>query len=115
MTDLSQLKTLILNFRNARDWKQFHTPRNLAESLVLESGEVLEHFQWKTDDQIIEHLKEHKEEFSNELADVFNYLLLLAHETDIDLVKAVEHKIKISEVKYPVEKSKSKTTKYTKL
>lgn len=112
---LSDLQKLIVDFRDKRDWKQFHTPRNLAESLVLEASEVLEHFQWKNEDEIKEHLEKHKEEFSHELADVLNYLLLLANETNIDLSEALQSKLKLSDQKYPIEKSKGKHSKYSEL
>lgn len=112
---LSDLQKLIVDFRDKRDWKQFHTPRNLAESLVLEAGEVLEHFQWKSENEIKEHLKNNKEDFSHELADVLNYLLLLANETNIDLSEALQSKLRISDKKYPVEKSKGKHSKYSEL
>lgn len=115
MNDLDELTKTIKKFRDERDWKQFHTPRNLAESLVLEAAEVLEHFQWKNEEEIREHLKKNKTEFSHELADVLNYLLLLAHETGVDLQKAMLSKLAISDKKYPVQKTKGKATKYTKL
>lgn len=115
MDDFKILIDTIINFRNKRDWKQFHTPRNLAESLVLEASEVLEHFQWKNEDEIQEHLKKNKTEFGHELADVLNYLLLLADETGIDLQKALLSKLELNNKKYPVIKAKGKATKYTKL
>ena len=95
-----------------RDWKQFHTPRNLASSIVLEVAEVLEIFQWKLDNDIS---KEDVEEIKDELADVFICLLLFAHSLDIDLIKAANKKIVKNEKKYPVEKAKGSSTKYTKL
>jgi NTP pyrophosphatase (non-canonical NTP hydrolase) len=115
MTDLSILQKLIVVFRDKRDWKKFHSPKNLAESLILEAGEVLEYFQWKNDEEINQYLKNNKKAFSYELADVLNYLLLLANETDIDLEEALISKLKVNETKYPIEKSKGKNTKYNKL
>ena len=115
MKNFNNAITAIKKFRDARDWKQFHNPRNLAESLVLEAAEVMEHFQWKTDREIKEHLKKNKRDFSHELADVLHYLILLAEETNVDLLQAVEEKLAISELKYPVSKSKGKAIKYNKL
>ncbi len=102
----------ILKFRNERDWEQYHTPRNLACSLSIEAAEVLEIFQWKMNEEISD---QDKERLQEELADVFYYLLLLAHTSDIDLKKALLDKIRINAEKYPVEKSKGKSTKYTEL
>lgn len=115
MSDIDKLLTLVRRFRDERDWKQFHTPRNLAESLVLEAAEVLEHFQWKTDKEITDYLKKHKQEFSHELADALIYILMLADSQGIDLGVAVREKMKLNAKKYPVSKSKGKATKYTKL
>jgi len=105
----------ILNFRNARNWKQFHNPKDLAISLSLEASEVLEHFQWKSKEEIEKYIKTHKEHIGEKLADVFAYLLLLSHELKVDLIDAADKKIKKNAEKYPVKKSKGVHTKYTKL
>lgn len=110
-----ELTKLILAFRDQREWKKFHTPKNLAESLVLEAAEVLEHFQWKTDEEVSEHLRKNSTNFSHELADVLNYLLLLADATGVDLEKAVRDKLKVSEKKYPKAKASGNALKYTEL
>lgn len=115
MSTLKSLITKIKNFRDKRNWRQFHTPRNLAESLVLEAAEVLEYFQWKSEKEAINHLKTHKAEFAYELADVLNYLILLADSTGIKLDKALESKLKLNDKKYPVRKSKGLAKKYTEL
>jgi len=70
MSDLSDLQKKIIAFRDARDWKQFHNPKDLSISLVLEATELLEHFQWKSHEEMTEHVKTHKIEVSDELADV---------------------------------------------
>lgn len=109
------MKTLvnkILQFRDNRDWRQFHTVKNLASSLSIEAAEVLEVFQWKLDR---EPTSDEKAKLEEELADVFYYLLLLAHESDIDLEQALLKKLEVNERKYPVEKSRGKSTKYTEL
>ncbi|MEK7070380.1 MAG: nucleotide pyrophosphohydrolase [Patescibacteria group bacterium] len=115
MSDIKKLTKKIIKFRKDRDWEQFHTPKDLAVSLSLEAGEVLEHFQWKNSREIEEHIKDNKEEIGDELADVFNYLLLMAHDFKIDLAKAAEKKINKSAQKYPIAKSKGRHTKYNKL
>jgi len=112
---LKELTEKLIDFRNRRDWKQFHTPRNLAESLAIESAEVLELFQWKSREEVEKYLEEHKKDLAEEIADVLNYLLLLAHETEIDPTKALEEKIKLNEKRYPEKKSKGTAKKYTEL
>ncbi len=102
----------ILKFRDQRDWKQFHLPKNLAISLSLEASEVLELFQWsKTND-----LPKGKErELEEELADVYYWLILLAHQYNVDLDKALDNKMKKNAKHYPINKAKGKADKYTKL
>jgi len=115
MSDIKKLTEKIKKFRDARDWKQFHNPKDLALSLVLESAEVLEHFQWKSKEEINKYIVENKNEIGEELADVFYWVLLMSHDLDIDIIKASEEKLKKNEEKYPVEKAKGKHTKYNKL
>lgn len=115
MSQISELTKHIQHFSIARDWKQFHNPKDLALSLVLESTEVLEHFQWKNGEQIGKHIETHKEEISEELADVATYLFQLADDLGIDLAKAIENKLEKSNAKYPVEKAKGTSKKYTEL
>ena len=113
--DISELQKKIVAFRDARNWKQFHNPKDLAISLVLEAGEFIEHFQWKNADEIEQHIRSNKEEISDELADVLYWVLLIANDLDIDLVKALNKKLKKNEAKYPVEKAKGSHKKYTEL
>ena len=115
MKTIEELTHRIIDFRNVRDWKQFHNPKDLAISLVLEATEVMEHFQWKNEEEIEEHIKTHKEEVSDELADVLYWVLLMSHDLNIDVLDALEKKIKKNESKYPVEKARGKHTKYNKL
>ena len=112
LTDLVQR---IIDFREARDWKQFHNPKDLAISLVLEATEVLEHFQWKSKEEMETHVVAHKDGIADELADVFYWVLLMSHDLDIDLLAALEKKIEKNEQKYPSEKSKGNHKKYTDL
>ncbi len=104
-------------FRDERDWDQFHHPKDLAEGLVIEAGEVLEHFLWKNNDELEEHFKnkENKAELAAELADTLHFILLLAEKLQIDLDEATKAKLVESGNKYPVEKSKGRAVKYTKL
>lgn len=113
MPDLEDLAARILAFREARDWARFHTPRNLAASLSIEAAELLEIFQWDLEDTPVDTAR--RERISEELADTIIYALLLAHESGVDLAHAVEEKLRENERKYPVEKSKGRSTKYTEL
>jgi dCTP diphosphatase len=115
MNTLEDLTTKITTFRDARDWKQFHNPKDLALSLVLEAAEVMEHFQWKNEDEIKTYLVSNKEAVSEELADVLYWVLLMAHDLNIDIGTAVDKKMQKNEEKYPIEKAKGKHTKYTDL
>ncbi len=115
MGDLEKLQKRVVEFRDARDWKQFHNPKDMAISMVLEASEFIEHFQWKNEKEIKEHLKKHKTEVSEELSDVFYWILLIANDLDIDLVDIFEKKMKKNEAKYAVEKSKGTHKKYTEL
>lgn len=115
MSDIAQLTKRIITFRDRRDWKQFHNPKDLSVSLVLEAGEVLEHFQWKNDQEMEKHVEEHRAEIGEELADTLYWILLLAHDTNIDLVEAFEKKMEKNEKKYPVDKAKGSHKKYTEL
>lgn len=115
MKNINELTKRIIAFRNARDWKQFHNPKDLAISLVLEANEVMEHFQWKNKDEIEKYIKSNKSDIGEELADVLYWVLLMSHDLKINVLDALEKKIKKNEDKYPVEKAKGKHTKYNKL
>ncbi len=115
---MSEIKTLtekIKKFRDERDWMQFHNPKDVALSLVLEAAEVLEHFQWKKPQEVEDHAKACKDEIADELADVAMYLFELADNLGIDLSKAIDAKLAKNALKYPIEKAKGKHTKYNKL
>ena len=102
------IKSKVLNFRNERNWKQFHTPENLAKSISIEAAELLENFQWNSKDYDIENIKD-------ELADIMTYVILFADHFDFDLEQIVLDKLKKNEEKYPVSKAYGKSTKYNKL
>ena len=115
MPDIKELTEKIRKFRDERDWMQFHNHKDMALSLVLEAAEVLEHFQWKSPDEIVKYAKTHKDEIAEELADVGMYLFELADNIGIDLREAMEKKIEKNNSNYPVEKARGKHTKYDKL
>lgn len=115
MSDIDTLRQKVLAFRDARDWKQFHNPKDMAISLALEAAELLEHFQWKNSGEVSEHLSKRKEEVEDELADVLYWVLLIANDLDVDLHRALTNKLEKSAAKYPIEKAKGKHTKYTEL
>lgn len=112
---IDELTKRILEFRDARDWKQFHNPKDVSLSLVLEATEVMEHFQWKNIKEMEQYLEVHKEEIGEELADVLYWILLMGHDFKIDVLDALEKKIQKNESKYPVAKAKGNHTKYTSL
>lgn len=115
MSDIKEITKRILKLRDERDWKQFHTPKDMALSLVLEATEVMEHFQWKTREEVEKYVKTHKEEIGDELADVLCWVLLLCNDLDIDIYKAALKKMEKTKKKYPVEKFKGRADKYDKL
>lgn len=102
----------ILKFRDDRDWKQFHNPKDLAISISLEAAELLEVFQWSGSDTLCE---QKKDKIKEELADVINYCVLMADVCGLDMDEIVQEKIKINNEKYPVKKSKGKSDKYSEL
>lgn len=107
----------IKKFRDERDWKQFHNPKDMAEAMVIESSELLELFLWKSQKESQDFLKNRKnlEEVSDELADIAWFLFEFADNFGIDIEKAIDKKLKKNAKKYPVNKSKGIATKYTKL
>ncbi|MDO8729291.1 MAG: nucleotide pyrophosphohydrolase [bacterium] len=115
MKNITELTKRIITFRDARDWKQFHNPKDVALSLVLEAAEVMEHFQWKSKKEMEKYIITNKIDIGEELADVLYWVLLMSHDLRIDVLDMLEKKIKKNEEKYPVEKAKGKHTKYNKL
>jgi len=112
---LNDLKRRLREFAEARDWEQFHSPKNLSMALSAEVAEILEHFQWLTEEQSKNLPKDKLAEVETELADTLIYLVRLADKLDIDLLKAAESKIEVNEQKYPVDKAKGNAKKYTEL
>jgi NTP pyrophosphatase (non-canonical NTP hydrolase) len=104
-------------FRDARDWSQFHTPKNLAAAIAIEAAELQERFLWKTDKEIERDLKDDAKRHVvvEEVADVFLFALLLADRLDIDVGKAIADKLAANEQKYPVALARGNARKYTEL
>src|SRR5437879_4768142 len=105
----------IREFRDERDWAQFHNRKDMAEAICIEAAELLEHFLWKRPDQSVEAAKEQKGAVSDDIADIAIYLFELADNLDINLLRAMEEKLKQNEHRYPISKAKGKNLKYTKL
>lgn len=93
---MEELREKIIKFQSERDWKQFHTPENLAKSISIESAELLEHFQWNKEYDI--------NEVADELADVLNYCILMADALDLDVKEIVLNKMEKNAIKYPSKK-----------
>ena len=115
MSDFQRTIERIRAFRDARDWMQFHNPKNLACSLVIEAAELLELFQWKTPEESEALIASKREAIEHEMADIAVYLFELADNLGIDLLKAIATKMDHNEAKYPVEKAKGSAAKYTEL
>ncbi len=112
---LESLKLQLRQFAADRDWNQFHSPKNLAAALSVEAAELLEPFQWLTQEESRDLPPAKKEAVRQEMADVFIYLISLANCLDIDLLKAAEDKLAINAAKYPVEKARGNAAKYDEL
>lgn len=116
MTDtLRDLATQLDQFAQERDWQQFHSPKNLASALVVETGELLEHFQWLTEAQSRELAPEKRDAVGAEIADVLLYLIQLANALGIDPVAAAQAKLKLNALKYPVDRARGSSKKYDEL
>lgn len=102
---MKKIMKMIDDFNTEREWHQFHTPANLAKSIVIEASELLELFQWQDQPKSLDNLKE-------ELADVLSYCLMLAQHYDLDLEDILEAKIKKNALKYPTDKAKGRSEKY---
>lgn len=104
MDSLDDLNRRLKQFAVERDWEQFHNPKNLVMALAGETGELLEHFQWLTEEQSASLPADKKEEVALEMADIFIYLIRCAERLDVDLVDAAYRKMAINESRYPAEK-----------
>jgi NTP pyrophosphatase (non-canonical NTP hydrolase) len=115
MNEIKEITEKIKIFRDDRDWMQFHDPKNMAVSIIIEASELLEHFQWKTKEEVQQYLEANKDDVKDEIADIAMYLFELADNLGLDLIKAMEQKIEKNSKKYPIAKAKGRHTKYTKL
>jgi len=112
LTEIPKLQERLRAFAEQRDWKQFHSPKNLSMALIVEAGELAEHFQWLTQEESFNLVNEKLEAVGEELADIFVYLVRLADQLDIDLSEVVERKIGLNELKYPADKVRGSAKKY---
>ncbi len=110
---LTELKQKLQTFVDARDWAQFHSPKNLAMAMIVEAAELVEHFQWDTETESRSLSAEKREQVGHELADTFVYLLRISQVLDIDLIQAANDKIELNAKKYPIDKARGKNNKYT--
>jgi NTP pyrophosphatase (non-canonical NTP hydrolase) len=109
---LHKLKKKLRNFAEKRDWEQFHSPKNLAMALIVEAAELVEHFQWMSQEESMQLSQKKQTAVSEELADILIYLVRLADRLDINLAQAVDRKMQINAEKYPEEQSRGSADKY---
>jgi NTP pyrophosphatase (non-canonical NTP hydrolase) len=112
---LADLAREVVRFRDERDWKQFHRPKEMAISLALEAGELLELMQWRDGAELEAHLRERRDRVGEELADVLYWVVLMAHDLGIDLTSAFRAKMSANAAKYPLERARGSSRKYTEL
>jgi dCTP diphosphatase len=110
---MKELIKEIREFARERDWDQFHSPKNLAMALIVEVSEIVEHFQWLTEEQSRNLSSKQIEEIKDEIADVLIYLMNFTDKLGVDPTSAVKEKIKKNRIKYPIEKAKGTAKKYT--
>ena len=111
--DLNELQGRLRHFADERDWAQFHSPKNLSMALSVEVAEIAEHFQWLTEQQSRDLSQDKKLEVSQELADTLIYLVRLADQLDIDLLDATEKKLLVNEKRYPADRVRGNSKKYS--
>ncbi|MFL0810459.1 MAG: nucleotide pyrophosphohydrolase [Agarilytica sp.] len=109
---IEELTQALLAFAEARDWKQFQSPKNLSMAIAVEAAELMEHFQWLSTEASTQLPTDKKQAASYELADVFMYTLLLAKRMNIDLMNATQEKMRINEEKYPADLVRGSAKKY---
>lgn len=112
---LTELRDSLRAFAEERDWDQFHSPKNLAAALSVEAAELLENFQWLTEEQSKKLPPADIEKVRQEMADVLLYLIRLADKLDVNLVAAARDKLKLNAQKYPAEKARGSAKKYSDL
>jgi dCTP diphosphatase len=112
---LTQLRDALRQFAAERDWDQYHSPKNLASALSVEAAELLERFQWLTEDQSRNLAPDELQKVREEMADVLNYLVRLADKLDVNLLEAAREKIALNALKYPADKARGSAKKYSDL
>lgn len=112
---IPQLAQRLQQFADARDWGPFHSPKNLASALIVEAGELLEHFQWMTEAQSRNLDADKKQAVAHEMADVLLYLVQLSSALGVDLMAAAREKMAINESRYPVDQARGSSRKYDEL
>lgn len=115
MDKIKKLTSEIIKFRDERDWQKFHNPKDVALSLVLEATELLEHFQWKNNEEISNYVEKSSNEIGEELADILYWVLLMSNDLKVDISSALEDKMEKNKAKYPINLSKGNNIKYNKL
>lgn len=115
MSDIKDIIEKIRQFRDERDWMQFHDHKNMAVSIIIEAAELLEHFQWKEKEEIDEYVVKHRDEIEEEIADIAIYLFELADNLQLDLSETILKKLDLNRKKYPAQKAKGSAKKYDKL
>lgn len=113
MAELEQIQARIRSFRDERDWARFHNPKDMAIAISLEAGELLEHFLWKSPEEVETRVESHREEITGEIADIAIYLSELADNLGIDLLAAMEEKITKNEERYPADRVRGSSRKYS--
>jgi len=112
MSELTELIERVNGFAAERDWDQFHSPKNLSMALIAEAAELVEHFQWLTEQQSYELPEDKLEQVRLELADIFVYLLRISEKLGVNLMQAAHQKISLNEQKYPADQVKGSSKKY---
>lgn len=113
--EIEELQASLRNFATERDWEQFHSPKNLATALSVEASELLEHFQWLSDQESRNLPDDKRSKIAEEVADVLLYLLQLADKLDLNPLEAAREKLQLNAKKYPVERAKGTSKKYSEL
>jgi NTP pyrophosphatase (non-canonical NTP hydrolase) len=114
-SSIASLQAQVIRFRDAREWGRFHNPKDAILSLVLEAAELLEHTQWKSGADLDAHLRRSRKAVADELSDVLYWVLLIAHDLEIDLPAAFQRKLRANARKYPVRLARGSSRKYTRL
>lgn len=114
-SEVTDLQARLRQFAEERDWEQFHSPKNLATALSVEAAELLEHFQWLSDEQSRTLSQDKRAQIAEEIADVLLYLLQLADKLDVDPMDAARRKLQTNAAKYPADRARGSSKKYSEL